>query len=70
MRHLLVTAGLAVLLATPASVFAQKAYDHGEVEAYGDLFRIAPSGVPAVNYLGLGGRLSINTGTFLALKGR
>lgn len=68
MRHLLLTAGLAVLLATPVSLFAQKAYDHGEVEAYGDLFRVAPSGATAVNYLGLGGRVGINTGTHLQLE--
>lgn len=68
MRRLLLTAGLAVLLAAPASVVAQSTYDHGEVEAYGDLFRIAPSGSTAVNYLGLGGRVGFNTGKYMALE--
>ena len=36
--------------------------------AYGDLFRVAPSGVTATNYLGLGGRVGFNTGQYMALE--
>ncbi len=43
-------------------------YNHGEFGAYGDLFRVAPSGAPAQNYLGLGGRVGFNTGTHVALE--
>lgn len=68
MRRLLLIAGLAVLLAAPASLFAQAKYDHGEVGAYGDLFRVSPSGGTAVNYLGLGGRVSFNIHTHTALE--
>jgi len=66
-RHFLLTAALAVLLAVPASLAAQT-YDHGEVGAYGDLFRVAPSGVTATNFLGLGGRVGFNTGKYVALE--
>lgn len=68
MRRFLVAAGLAVLLAAPASLLAQRTYDHGEVEAYGDLFRVAPSGTTAVNYLGLGGRVGFNVSKYMALE--
>lgn len=70
MKTFVAVAGAATIAATlllPASLFAQK-YNHGEVEAYGDMFRVAPSGVPAVNYLGVGGRVSINTGRWVALE--
>lgn len=68
MRRLLLAAGLAVLLTAPASLFAQRTYDHGEVEAYGDLFRVAPAGTTAVNYLGLGGKVGFNVGKYMALE--
>lgn len=44
-------------------------WNHGEIGVYGDLFRVAPSGASATNYLGLGGRVSVNTGAHLALEG-
>lgn len=62
------TAGLAAMLTIPASLAAQANNDHGEVEAYGDLFRVAPTGASATNFLGLGGRVSFNTGRFVALE--
>lgn len=68
MRRLLLTAAVAVLLVAPVSLFAQNTYDHGEVEAYGDLFRIAPSGATATNFLGLGGRVGFNAGRYMALE--
>lgn len=67
MNRLLIAAAVAATLLVPASLAAQK-YDHGEVEAYGDLFRVAPSGGTATNYLGLGGRIGINTGKYVALE--
>ncbi len=68
MRHFLLTAALAFLFAVPASVFAQATYDHGEVGAYGDLFRIGSTGNTTVNYIGLGGRVGFNTGKYVALE--
>jgi len=73
MTRLLISAAMAAALMLPASLAAQVAQDvhtlnHGEVEAYGDLFRVAPSGVTATNYLGLGGRVSLNTGAHVALE--
>ena len=68
MRRLLLTAGVAALLAIPSMLAAQAKYDHGEVEAYGDMFRVTPTGHSATNYLGLGGRASFNTGRFVALE--
>lgn len=72
-RRLLIISGLAGLLALPAISAAQD-YDqnnwrHGEVGAYGDLFRVAPSGGPVENFLGLGGRVGINAAHWVALEG-
>jgi hypothetical protein len=77
MRRLALSAGLAILLAVPASLAAQAApqvtsegtYNHGEVSAYGDLFRIAPPGVSATNFVGLGGRAGFNAGEHVAIEG-
>lgn len=68
MRRLLILAGVAALLAIPSTLAAQAKYDHGEVGAFGDLFRVAPTGASATNYLGLGGRVGINTGRWVALE--
>lgn len=71
MRRLLLTTGVALLMAIP-SLSAQDSgkhvFNHGEVGIYGDLFRIAPSGAPATNYLGLGARVGFNVGTHAALE--
>lgn len=67
MRHFLATAALAVLIAAPVSLAAQ-AYDHGEVGAYGDLFRLGSTGNTTASYLGLGGRVGFNTGKYVALE--
>ena len=61
-------AGVAVLLAIAPALAAQAQYDHGEVEAFGDLFRVTPTGASATNYVGLGGRVGFNTGKHLALE--
>jgi hypothetical protein len=72
MKSLFLTTGLALLMAVP-SLSAQDRgnhiFNHGEFGVYGDLFRIAPSGAPAANYLGLGGRVGFNVGTHAALEG-
>lgn len=75
MRRLLIPCGLAILLAIPTSVSAQNApdanphtYNHGEIGVYGDLFRVAPSGGTAVNYVGLGGRAGFNVGRITVLE--
>jgi hypothetical protein len=70
-RRLLIIAGLVGLAALPATARAQD-YDqnwtHGEVGVYGDLFRVAPSGAPVENFLGLGGRVGVNAAHGLALE--
>lgn len=73
MNKLLVVAGLGVFLAIPTFLAAQqhfdaRSYDHGEVGAYGDLLRVSPSGSNSANFLGLGGRVGINTGTHVAIE--
>lgn len=77
MRLLSVTGlSLVMLMATPVLLSAQVApqernnhtWNHGEVGVYGDLFRVAPSGSTAVNYLGLGGRVGFNVGTYAAIE--
>ena len=70
-RGLLIVVGLAAFVALPASSTAQESnhsFNHGEVGAYGDLFRVAPSHGTAVNYLGLGGRVGINVSPWVALE--
>lgn len=77
MKRLLLSTGLAFLLAVPAAVSAQvsvpeknnHALNHGEFGVYGDLFRVAPSGGTAVNFLGLGGRVGFNLNPWAALEG-
>jgi hypothetical protein len=73
MKRLLVAAAIAAIVFLPGSIVAQTAQsnhtlNHGEVGVYGDLFRVAPSGATATNYLGLGGRVAFNTGAHLALE--
>jgi hypothetical protein len=46
---------------------ATSTYDHGEIGAYADYFRFKPSG-SAVNFLGVGGRLSFNVHPNVALE--
>jgi hypothetical protein len=70
-------AGLATAMALPLFVSAQTqragesphTYNHGEVTAFGDYFRFAPSGHSAVNFVGLGGRVGFNLRPNLALEG-
>ena len=43
-------------------------YNHAEVGVFGDLFRVTPPSVSAVNYAGLGARVGVNTGAHVALE--
>lgn len=58
----------ATLAAQDSSAQDSHTLNHGEVGVYGDLFRVAPSGASASNYLGLGGRAAFNAGAHLALE--
>jgi hypothetical protein len=68
MKSLLLSAGLALSLALPGSVFAQampsghdrSTFNHVELGVYGDLFRVSPANSATVNFLGVGGRLGVN----------
>jgi opacity protein-like surface antigen len=42
--------------------------NHGEFNAYGDLFRVTPRGGNAVNFVGLGGRIGFNVHPNIALE--
>lgn len=75
MLHL---AGLATVLALPLAISAQTApsaprsestFNHGEVAAFGDLFRFTPRGANGpVNFLGLGARVGFNVSAHTALE--
>ncbi len=72
LRRLLTIAGLVGLLGLPAisaQDYDQNNWTHGEVGVYGDLFRVAPSGAPVENFLGLGGRVGVNATHWAALEG-
>ena len=70
MKRLLTAAAIAATLLLPGSLASQSdsTWNHGEVGAYGDLFRVVPTHGPATNFLGLGGRVALNTGAHLALE--
>jgi len=77
MKSLFIRAGLAVALALPVSLTAQRvqnppsnphAWNHGEVGIYGDLFRVSPKNAATVNFLGLGGRVGVNVHPNVALE--
>lgn len=81
MMRTLRVAGLTAALALPFLASAQQQYpnapsargestlNHGEFAAYGDFFRVAPSGHSAINFVGLGGRAGFNLNPHLALEG-
>lgn len=70
-------AGLVTVLALPLYVAAQTqrsgesrfTYNHGEITAFGDYFRFAPSGHSATNFVGLGGRVGFNVHPNVAIEG-
>ena len=72
MKRLLLSTGLAFLLAVPVLSAQERnnhTLNHGEIGVYGDLFRVAPSGATATNFLGLGARVGFNVGTYTAIEG-
>lgn len=73
MKFLTLLAALALVLASPSWVAAQRYapahYDHVEVGAYGSYLRFNPSGSSnPINFVGLGGRLDVNVVSNLALE--
>jgi len=82
MMRLLRVAGPVTALAFPVTFSAQQypsqqypntpagehSLNHGEFAAYGDFFRVAPSGHSAVNFVGLGGRFGVNVHPHVALE--
>ena len=43
-------------------------FNHGEIQAYGDYFRVSRSGDKAANYVGLGARVGFNVAQHAALE--
>ncbi len=66
MKQFALLAGLALVLATPTWVNAQS-YDHVEVGVYGSYLRFNQGSSP-INFVGLGGRLDVNTNRWVALE--
>lgn len=65
MRRLVILLGAALFLTLPLQIIAQ---NHGEVGAYADYFRFSPTNSSA-NFVGVGGRLSLNVRANLAFEG-
>src|SRR5581483_242318 len=65
MKRIAMILGLGVFLALPSWLAAQN--NHGEVGAYADYFHYAP-GSASDNFVGVGGRLSVNVRPMLALE--
>jgi hypothetical protein len=73
MKRIAIMCGLSLFLSLPAMVLAQENHsaiglNHGEVGAFADYFRFAP-GTSTANYVGTGGRLSLNFSPNLAVEG-
>jgi len=81
MMRIFRVAALTTALALPVFVSAQqypnapnahgneRTLNHGEFTAYGDYFRVAPSGHSAINFVGIGGRAGFNMNPNLAIVG-
>lgn len=75
MNRFLPIAGIALALALPSLLSAQVAanpqtpgtYDHGEVGAFADYLRYAPSGAN-IDFVGVGGRVAFNVQRYVALE--
>lgn len=71
MKKLALLAGLALVLATPkwaaAQSYAPQKLDHVEVGVFGSYLRFNPGGTP-INFVGLGGRIDVNTNSWVALE--
>lgn len=66
MKQLALLAGLALVLSAPTWVSAQT-FDHVEVGVYGSYLHFNPNNSPT-NFVGLGGRLDVNTSHWVALE--
>jgi hypothetical protein len=53
----------------PAPGESSSALNHGEVSAYADYFRFAPSSSSTANFVGVGGRAGFNVQPYVALEG-
>lgn len=77
MKRLAITCGIVFFVAIPHLLTAQSMPDlsshhtlnHGEVSAYGDLYRVSPSNRSATNFVGIGARAGFNIGAYTALEG-
>jgi hypothetical protein len=71
MKQLALLAGLALVLATPTWAAAQSTaparLDHVEIGVFGSYLRFNPNSTP-INFVGLGGRLDVNTNSWVALE--
>jgi hypothetical protein len=72
MKQFALLAGLALVLAAPtwaaAQSYAPSQYDHVEIGAYGSYLHFTPSTGSDINFVGVGGRLDINTNRWVALE--
>jgi hypothetical protein len=67
MKRIGLLAALVAVLAVP-SLFAQDELNHVELGAFAELFRLSPV-TPEINFVGLGGRLSVNVHHNVQLEG-
>jgi hypothetical protein len=68
MRRILLLAILSLGLGIPSSLLAQSEYNHGEVGAFADYFRLSATN-PNSNLVGVGGRAAFNVSTHVAIEG-
>ncbi len=68
MKRNLLSAILGLGLIVPSGLMAQSTYDHAEVGAFADYFRLSVTN-PNANLVGVGGRASFNVSTHVALEG-
>lgn len=67
MKRFALFAVLGFCLAVPSFVMAQSTYDHGEVGVFADYLRLGQPN-PAINFVGLGGRVGFNVHRNIALE--
>jgi hypothetical protein len=67
MKRIGLLAVLSLCMMAPSLLSAQT-YDHGEVGIFADYLRFSPTD-PNINFVGLGGRVSINANPFVAIEG-
>ena len=69
MKRILYIIGLFLSLGAPAAVLAQAdSLNHVEIGAFADYFRVGETS-PAINFIGLGGRLAVNVHRNVQLEG-